>query len=89
MFNGTPLRHFTPYPTPSLAGVNVFNQDFTRFDGVIINANVFPPISMMPPVTSLPVVTENGNVHGRVMFVLFTFLVANGEGDVIQVKLLN
>ena len=46
---GSPLRHFTPYPTPGSAGVNVFNQDLTCCDGVIINAYVFPPLSMIPP----------------------------------------
>ena len=45
---GTPLRHFTPYPMPGSAGVNVVNQDLSTCDGVNINAYVFPPFSMIP-----------------------------------------
>ena len=38
---GSPLPHFTPYPTPRSAGVNVFNQDLTNCDGVTVNPYVF------------------------------------------------
>ena len=47
---GSPLRHFTPYPTPDSAGVNVFNQDLSVCDGETINAYVFPPFSLMGPI---------------------------------------
>ena len=40
---GSPLPHFTPYPTPRSAGVNVLNQDLTNCDGVTVNPCVFPP----------------------------------------------
>ena len=47
------LPHFTPYPTPRSAGVNVFNQDLTNCDGVTVNPYVFPPFSMIPSLISL------------------------------------
>ena len=50
---GSPLPHFTPYPTPGSAGVNVFNQDLTTCDGVTVNPYVFPPFSMIPSLLSL------------------------------------
>ena len=28
-WQGNPLKHFTPYPTPGSSGVNVFNQDLS------------------------------------------------------------
>ena len=50
---GSPLPHFTPYPTPRLAGVNVFNQDLTNCDGVTVNPYVFPPFCMIPSLLCL------------------------------------
>lgn len=43
--NGKPLRHFTPYPTPLSAGVNVFSQDITLEK----NPYVFPPFKLILP----------------------------------------
>ena len=43
--DGSLLRHFTPYPTPLSAGVNVFAQNV----GLEHNPYVFPPLSMIPP----------------------------------------
>ena len=37
--SGSPLPHFTPFPTPGSHGVNVFAQDLTSQE----NAYVFPP----------------------------------------------
>ena len=37
--SGSPLPHFTPFPTPGSRGVNVFAQDLTSQE----NAYVFPP----------------------------------------------
>ena len=45
---GSPLPHFTPYPTPGSAGVNFFNQDLTGCDEVIVNPYAFPPFSVIP-----------------------------------------
>jgi hypothetical protein len=39
------LRHFTPYPTPLSAGVNVFAQDIDQE----LNPYVFPPFSLVHP----------------------------------------
>ena len=50
---GSPLPHFTPYPTPRSAGVNVLNQDLTNCDGVTVNPYLFPPFSMIPSLLSL------------------------------------
>ena len=50
---GSLLPHFTPYPTPRSAGVNVFNQDLTNCDGVTVNPYVFLPFSMIPLLLSL------------------------------------
>ncbi|KAK3710527.1 hypothetical protein QZH41_009353, partial [Actinostola sp. cb2023] len=46
---GEVLPHFTPFPTPKSAGVNVFNQDLSVCDGVEVNAYVFPPFSLILP----------------------------------------
>ena len=45
--SGSLLRHFTSYPTPHSSGVNVFNQDLSICDGVVVNAYVLPPISLI------------------------------------------
>ena len=45
--SGSLLHHFTSYPTPHSSGVNVFNQDLSIGDGVVVNAYVFPPISLI------------------------------------------
>ena len=47
--DGGRLRHFTPFPTPDSAGVNVFNQDLSICDGVVVNAYVFPPFGLILP----------------------------------------
>ena len=47
-----PLRHFTPYPMPSSAGMNVFNQDLTICDGTRVNAYVFPPFALIAPLVA-------------------------------------
>ena len=41
--SGNPFRHFTPHPTPNSSGVNASNQDLSLYDGVRVNAYVFPP----------------------------------------------
>lgn len=42
--NGYPLPHFTPYPTPASAGVNVFAQELCPTDTYYI----FPPFGLLP-----------------------------------------
>lgn len=46
---GNPLKHFTPYPCPSLSPVNVFAQDFASDD----NPYVYPPFCLVSPVLQL------------------------------------
>ncbi len=46
---GSPLRHFTQYPTPESAGVNCFAQDVA----VEKNPYVFPPFLLIGPVLRL------------------------------------
>jgi hypothetical protein len=43
--SGKPLRHFTPYPTPMSAGINVFSQDITLEK----NPYVFPRFRLILP----------------------------------------
>lgn len=43
--DGAPLKHFTPYPTPDSAGVNVFAQCLKGLDGLY----VFPPFCLISP----------------------------------------
>ena len=52
-FTGAPLRHFTPFPTPLSGGVNVFAQDLSACDGVVTNAYVYPPFSLIGPLLRL------------------------------------
>ena len=52
-WQGNPLKHFTPYPTPGSSGVNVFNQDLSGCDGNRVNAYVFPPFSLIGPLLRL------------------------------------
>jgi hypothetical protein len=40
-----PLRHFTPYPTPSSSGVNIFAQAVEDE----VNPYVFPPFALICP----------------------------------------
>lgn len=47
--DGQSLRHYTPYPTPNSAGVNVFAQDLTGSE----NKYVFPPFGMITSLLSL------------------------------------
>ena len=44
---GRPLPHFTPYPIPGSAGVDVFSQDLQNCDGLEINAYCFPPFALI------------------------------------------
>ena len=46
--DGLPLCHFTPFPTPGSAGVNVFSQTLCPSD----NLYVFPPFALVLPVLS-------------------------------------
>ena len=62
---GSQLPHFTPYPTPGSAGVNVFNQDLTGSDGVTVNPYAFPPFSVIPSLLSL--LSSQGAVTTKVM----------------------
>lgn len=43
--SGCVLRHFTPYPTPDSAGVNMFSQDLSSE----ANPYSFPPFAMIFP----------------------------------------
>lgn len=43
-----PLKHYTPYPTPNSAGINVFSQAVEREE----NPYVFPPFCMVAPILS-------------------------------------
>ena len=43
------MKHFTPYPTPGSAGINVFNIDLRKCDGVKANVYVFPPFGLIFP----------------------------------------
>ena len=52
--DGTPLRHFTPWPSPGSAGVNMFSQRVSPVE----NCYVFPPISLIASV--LAFVREQG-----------------------------
>ena len=52
-WQGNPLKHFTPYPTPGSSGVNVFNQDLSGCDGNRVNAYVFLPFSLIGPLLRL------------------------------------
>ncbi|KAK3089815.1 hypothetical protein FSP39_006754 [Pinctada imbricata] len=45
---GLCLKHYTPYPTPKSAGVNVFAQDLSKEK----NAYVFPPFQLIFPLLS-------------------------------------
>lgn len=60
--NGKPLRHFTPYPTPLSAGVNVFSQDITLEK----NPYVFPPFRLILP---LIVYLKNQGVEACTMVI--------------------
>ncbi|MES9881504.1 MAG: reverse transcriptase domain-containing protein [Sedimenticola sp.] len=46
---GTPLRHFTPAPSPGTSGVNVFAQRISNED----NPYVFPPFNLITPLIRL------------------------------------
>ena len=43
--DGKPLPHFSPWPTPNSAGVNVFAQTLQPSE----NAYAFPPLPMIGP----------------------------------------
>lgn len=44
------LPHFTPYPTPESAGVNVFAQDRDSHRLIMQRPYVFPPLVLVGPV---------------------------------------
>ena len=44
--NNRPLKHFTRYPSPLSAGVNVFAQDITKEN----NPYIFPPFALIFPI---------------------------------------
>jgi hypothetical protein len=49
-FSGHPLPHFTPFPTPGSAGVNLFTQCPKTTPAFWDNPYVFPPFSLVGPV---------------------------------------
>ncbi|KAK3737867.1 hypothetical protein QZH41_019748, partial [Actinostola sp. cb2023] len=49
-FSGQPLPHFTPFPTPESAGVNLFAQSPQTAPAVWDNPYVFPPFNLVGPV---------------------------------------
>ena len=53
--SGNPLKHFTPFPTPLSAGVNVFAQVIQQEE----NAYVFPPFVLVAPLLKF---LESSNV---------------------------
>ncbi|KAI8512901.1 hypothetical protein Bbelb_095400 [Branchiostoma belcheri] len=51
--SGAMLKHYTPYPTPESAGVDMFRFDpSTSSQGGVENAYVFPPINMISAVVN-------------------------------------
>ncbi|KAK3755702.1 hypothetical protein QZH41_008950 [Actinostola sp. cb2023] len=48
--SGQPLPHFTPFPTPESAGVNLFAQSPQTAPAVWDNPYVFPPFNLVGPV---------------------------------------
>ncbi|KAK3731148.1 hypothetical protein QZH41_000001 [Actinostola sp. cb2023] len=53
--DGKPLPHFTPYPMPGSAGVDIFAKDLSspESDPLLRNLYVFPPIILIGPVIRL------------------------------------
>ena len=47
---GSPLPHFTPWPTPLSNGVNLFAQDLNDESLDMRNPYVFPPFCLIAPV---------------------------------------
>lgn len=47
--DGSPLPHFTPWPTPDSAGVNFFAQSLSDTE----NAYIFPPLAVVGPALRL------------------------------------
>lgn len=46
---GKPLPHFTPYPSPGSAGVNVFSQNLYEHADILVRPYVFPPLVLVGP----------------------------------------
>ena len=42
--DGTPLLHFSPYPTPASCGVNLFAQDLHEEIAFLARPYLFPPL---------------------------------------------
>ena len=47
--NGSPLPHFTPFPTPASSGVNVFAQNLHKSLAFLARPYVFPPPVLVGP----------------------------------------
>lgn len=48
--NGQHLPHFSPWPSPESAGVNLFAQDLRQHQDALIRPYVFPPSVLVGPV---------------------------------------
>ena len=48
--DGTPLPHFSPYPTPASCGVNLFAQDLSEESAFLARPYLFPPLPLVGPV---------------------------------------
>lgn len=48
-FSGSPLPHFSPFPSPEALAVNLFAQDLTRYASIMVRPYVFPPLVMVGP----------------------------------------
>jgi len=48
--DGTPLPHFSPYPTPASCGVNLFAKDLSEKIVFLARSYLFPPLPLVGPV---------------------------------------
>ena len=47
---GHPLPHFTPTPSPHSSGVDLFAQELSLTDPLLLKPYVFPPLRLVGPV---------------------------------------
>lgn len=47
--SGSPLPHFSPFPSPGALAVNLFAQDLTCYQSILSRPYVFPPLVLVGP----------------------------------------
>ena len=83
--DGTPLPHFSPYPTPASCGVNLFAQDLSEESAFLARPYLFPPLPSVGSVLRFPLELQEKLHFGHFSYLPQEVLVAAGQQIFFQI----